>query len=44
MKKHAITETINKTIELENGFQPNDIPSLVICVKYSNLGMILTLV
>ncbi len=39
---HAITETINRRIELEKGFQPNDIPSLVICVKYNNLGIITT--
>jgi hypothetical protein len=34
---------INKSIELEKGFHPNDIPSLVMCVKYNNLGMIITL-
>ena len=40
INKHAITETINNKIELEKGFQPNDIPSLVMCVKYNNLGII----
>ncbi len=32
----------NNSIEFEKGFQPNEIPSLVIWVKNNKSGMILT--
>ncbi len=42
MNRQAITETTNKSIELEKGVKPTEIPSLVMYVKYNNLGMIIT--